>query len=425
LLQSTRAMVGGETVINLDAGGGTVDCVAYELTSDFPLTLEREIVAPGGDNCGSSYLNENFEAHLKGRLKDETYLLGNGRTLPMIVSSLSTLNFEKGKKKIDIFKRHSASYVIYLLRSDKSRGFTDNKILLNADDLTEILEPILRRVWAVLQDQLDAAFEKGKIIKHVFLSGGFAGSPSLVTMLRQVLEDYSKELGLLSKIHLVEDAKTSNAAVSSGAVLRALNKENGPRRFAQSSYGFLRREPFQPLVFKAHSHTRPKRDSIDGELYVEVINYFMRKGSLINPVHQFAAIRAIHTLEVDQMKCEELLYVSDTARESHYTLSNPKNKDAQLVGSIVTDVSKLRDEGHIQITNPKGDDGQGVGKPHYRVEYDLVVTVEGRNLRYEARWPPMDHHEEIRKRKRAGKSSFMVLETAQTSIASAFQPGTE
>jgi len=53
-----------------------------------------------------------------------------------------------------------------------------------------------------------------------------------------------------------------------------------------------------------------------------------------------------------------------------------------------------------------------------------VVTVEGRNLRYEARWPPMDHHEEIRKRKRAGKSSFMVLETAQISIASAFQPGT-
>jgi hypothetical protein len=58
------------------------------------------------------------------------------------------------------------------------------------------------------------------------------------------------------------------------------------------------------------------------------------------------------------------------------------------------------------------------------VEYDLVVIVEGRNLRYEARWPPMDHHDEIRKRKRAGKSSFVVLETAQVSIASAFQPGT-
>jgi hypothetical protein len=68
-----------------------------------------------------------------------------------------------------------------------------------------------------------------------------------------------------------------NAAVSSGAVLRALNKKNGPRRFAQSSYGFLRREPFQPLLFKAHSQTTPKIDKVDGERYVDVINYFMRK----------------------------------------------------------------------------------------------------------------------------------------------------
>jgi hypothetical protein len=71
----------------------------------------------------------------------------------------------------------------------------------------------------------------------------------------------------------------SNAVVSSGSVLRALNKENGPKRFAQSSYGFLRREPYQPLIFKAHSHTSPKKDHVDGELYVDVINYFMRKAS--------------------------------------------------------------------------------------------------------------------------------------------------
>jgi hypothetical protein len=53
-----------------------------------------------------------------------------------------------------------------------------------------------------------------------------------------------------------------------------------------------------------------------------------------------------------------------------------------------------------------------------------VAIVEGRNLRYEARWPPTDNHEEIRKRKWAGESSYVVLETAQVSIAAAFQPGT-
>jgi hypothetical protein len=63
-------------------------------------------------------------------------------------------------------------------------------------------------------------------------------------------------------------------------------------------------------------------------------------------------------------------------------------------------------------------------EPHYKVEYDLVVIVEGRNLRYEARWPARDDHEQIGKRKRAGKSSYMTLKTAQISIASAFKPGT-
>jgi hypothetical protein len=71
----------------------------------------------------------------------------------------------------------------------------------------------------------------------------------------------------------------SNAAVSSGAVLRALNKGKGPTRRAQSSYGFLRREHYQHLVCKAHSRATPIMDTVDGELYVDVINYFMIKAS--------------------------------------------------------------------------------------------------------------------------------------------------
>ena len=57
----------------------------------------------------------------------------------MIVSSLSALDFEKGKKTIDIYKKPTRNYVIWDLRSDKSRGlvgpsakrFGDNKVFLN------------------------------------------------------------------------------------------------------------------------------------------------------------------------------------------------------------------------------------------------------------------------------------------------------
>ena len=84
----------------------------------------------------------------------------------------------------------------------------------------------------------------------------------------------------------------------------------------------------------------------------------------------------------------------------------------------------LRDKGHIGITYPETDDyGVPRGLPRYRVEYDIVVTVEGRNLRYEAIWTPKDNDQRSKKRKRSDQHKFEVLQTAQVSIASAFQPG--
>jgi hypothetical protein len=99
--------------------------------------------------------------------------------------------------------------------------------------------------------------------------------------------------------------------------------------------------------------------------------------------------------------------------------------DAQCAGIIVTDVTRLRDEGLLEIIGRKVDhDGVVQVERHYRVEYDMVPIVEGRNLRYESRWPAVDHNVTAGKRKRAGTADYQVLETAQVSIASAFRPGT-
>jgi hypothetical protein len=49
------------------------------------------------------------------------------------------------------------------------------------------------------------------------------------------------------------------------------------------------------------------------------------------------------------------------------------------------------------------------GKPHYKVEFELVMIVNGRNLRYEARWP----------------KNGQARGTAQVCIAAAFKPGTD
>lgn len=71
----------------------------------------------------------------------------------------------------------------------------------------------------------------------------------------------------------------SVTAVASGAVLRALNKKNGPTRHAECSFGFLRWEPQQPEIYQSHSQNRNMAvfDPDDGETYIQVINYFMIK----------------------------------------------------------------------------------------------------------------------------------------------------
>lgn len=73
--------------------------------------------------------------------------------------------------------------------------------------------------------------------------------------------------------------RRSVTAVASGAVARALNKDNGPKRYVQCSYGFLRSEPYEPKVFHAHLRATAKEDKLDGDSYVKVINYFMTKVS--------------------------------------------------------------------------------------------------------------------------------------------------
>ena len=62
-----------------------------------------------------------------------------------------------------------------------------------------------------------------------------------------------------------------STAVSQGAVLRALRKEDGPARVLQSSYGFIRSEKYMDLPEYAEAHRQQKKwkDKIDGLNYIE------------------------------------------------------------------------------------------------------------------------------------------------------------
>ena len=77
----------------------------------------------------------------------------------------------------------------------------------------------------------------------------------------------------------------------------------------------------------------------------------------------------------------------------------------EVVGTIVTDMTFLRDEGHIQ---PVPREESESGRSYYKIWFELVIEVDGRNLKYSARYP-------VGGNAQGG---------GQISLAAAFRPGT-
>jgi hypothetical protein len=79
----------------------------------------------------------------------------------------------------------------------------------------------------------------------------------------------------------------------------------------------------------------------------------------------------------------------------------------------------LKDEGHIKLQGPSFYSTYKGPKPpkHWSVEFQLVMIVDGRNLRYEARLP-------MPSATTTGPRGQTVHARGQISIAAAFKPGT-
>ncbi|PQE05216.1 Hsp70 family protein [Rutstroemia sp. NJR-2017a BBW] len=414
LLENSDNISLGEIFIIADCGGGTVDVVTYGVSNRYPLRLKEEKIPPIGSSCGSSYLNDNYRTMLHNRLQDEHYLLKNGETLDSIVNRLIPDFENEYKRRVNVVKPCGHRVYIAGLRSDEqmdrtgpaAKRFETNNLLMNRSDYEDIFMPLLHRISGLLDNQIEQAVARKLTVKKVFLVGGFAGSPSLRTYLKRHLDKVNEERNL--DIELVADKQKTITAVASGSVLRAIDKKNGPQRISQSSYGFLRAEPWQPEQFRGHANTQPRRSKLDGDSYVHTINYFMIKapntlqGKSIAPDHKFESFPTYH-ISISRILGMLVCFYSYLSFLEMYS----HNTDAQIAGRIVVDMTFLREKGIIQPIEPE-DDKDGI--EHYRVDYELVAIVEGRALRYEARWP-------------AGEDG-QVQGSGQLSIAAAFKEGT-
>jgi hypothetical protein len=241
-----------EVFIILDAGGGTVDITTYKVTSDGagPLRLQGEMVQPDGALCGSSLISDRYAAELKIKLQAEN--LPDGVDIEARVTALTNNWDLYDKPGIDIDNN----------KYQRRRVFVHGgRIQWTREEIRALFEPSLKGVTDLLEKQLQLADAKGLTVSKLIVVGGFGESPSLRGRIEEVIATKRNIIG--GPIVPIWPREFPTSAVARGAVLRALNKQDGPNRISRSSFGFLRHEQYTAYPEHKEAGVVPTRDSVD------------------------------------------------------------------------------------------------------------------------------------------------------------------
>jgi hypothetical protein len=108
-----------------------------------------------------------------------------------------------------------------------------------------LFDESLKIIERLVIDQLTQAKSNGSFVDKVVLVGGFGDSPALKKFLSDILASYNTQFG--TTVRLVSPpTNTSATSVALGALMRAQDKKNGPKRVPRRSIGVLYHIPDDP-----------------------------------------------------------------------------------------------------------------------------------------------------------------------------------
>ncbi|KAL4928281.1 Hsp70 family protein [Aspergillus undulatus] len=385
----------GDVFIVCDAGGGTVDTITYRVRQHRPFRVE-EVVTPTGSNCGSSYVNRKLKKEVVKRLKSTPYTALKAPSPEYVLEHDLMTKFEylvKRRFNPDEGLDGNESLVMHGLTKDDSRGFGNSVIYIPRKTIAEYFQWSLDRISKLIRQQINAAAAKGLMVEKILLVGGFSASPILRS---HIAKEFELKIMTPHRIDTASD-------VSHGAVFRALNKADGPKRIVQSNFGFLQIEEYNPKL-PAHRLVTPTDNSTDGKKYVHnVLDWVIKKNQVLRTKQPFRS-RNYQTFKFDEeLVITQRIYVSDFDNaQDHYQISNQNNRGAESFGLLQVDLQRVKEEGLLEIK-------LGLEGPFYELHYELGMEVDGRNLAVKLFCPP------------GGRCRGQT----QLCIAAAFVPGTE
>ncbi|KAK5112136.1 hypothetical protein LTR62_004479 [Meristemomyces frigidus] len=235
----------GDNYIVCDAGGGTVDLIAYKVTDLYPLRVEESAVGTGG-LCGSAFLNYRFEDHVKMRIGNERY--NNMREKKPKTWQMGLRYFEEFVKRNFNEEEHSEVNVPFPgLPDDEEAGLDSGFLIMSAAQVKEIFEPVIKQVVELVEGQVDAIKSKNGVVSGIILVGGFGQSNYLYTRLKQHFNAAPPPPYTETPNHSTAHAPQQNVevlqplhawtAVVRGAVLRGIEGNMVEKRRSRWHYG--------------------------------------------------------------------------------------------------------------------------------------------------------------------------------------------
>ncbi|KFA49615.1 hypothetical protein S40293_06616 [Stachybotrys chartarum IBT 40293] len=342
-----------DTVVIVDAGGGTVDLISYTITALKPILQVQEAAPGSGALCGSTFLNMRFAKFLKTKLGKE-----EGFDDEVMAEAMEV--FEKKVKRQFTFNAPpDETYTIPVggLANNKALGVSRGRFALKGSDLQTIFEPVVLEVIRLVKDQITTS---GVPIRAVLLVGGFGASNYLKERLRNAVD---KSIQILQPPNawqaVVQGAVMKGLANSAPDKLTAVKIEN---RRARKHYGTEWRTRYED---KLHWQAKSKRHwcGLDGCYKVYTMEWFIRRGNQVSENEPFYT-SFVWTGLVSQGRIRKIkmdIFCDQTPR--HAPISRDDN--VKLLSHVEADVSHIPEN---QLGRRQGSDGQWYYELNCKIE---------------------------------------------------------
>ncbi len=255
-----------DRLVVCDAGGGTVDLIAYEIQQIAPRLTVVECTAGTGDFCGSTFIDREFDKLFKQRMGHHY------ENISYVNRQQTVKNFEGAKAAFGDDPGQATFYVNVptVGTLEQARVYGGN-FEITRDEMRSLFDQVIDQIIDLISAQVSKVSESSYNVGTILLVGGFGESEYLYKRVNQ----WAGARGI--QVVQPRDAATS---IVRGAVLRGLEPKEGPTktgivRRARRSYGVAMKESFIP---GKHLEKDAVIDGPSGEkLARNQVSWFIRK----------------------------------------------------------------------------------------------------------------------------------------------------